>query len=71
MKSSEKHRCCFVQLKPNKKLSGTKGWEVGKEKEKMMSISAEIVRERIKAGKQPPKHFLQGDWKPRGSAGLN
>lgn len=26
---SKKHRCCFVQLKPNKKLSGMKGWEVG------------------------------------------
>lgn len=38
-----------------------KGWEVGKEKEKVTSSSAGIVGERISGRKVLPKHFLKGN----------
>ena len=71
MKSRKKHRCCFVQLKPNKGLSGMKGWEVGKEKEEVTSSSAGIVRVRITGRKELPKHFLKGSLENWEFAGLH
>lgn len=47
-----------------------KGWEVGKEKEKVTSSSAGIVGERIKARKELPKHFLKGNLESWEFAGL-
>lgn len=40
-----------------------KGWEGGKEKEKVTSSSAGLVREGVTGREELPKHFLKGNWK--------